>query len=174
MANDWLDVLKYVLPSLVVFLTIVVFLSFYMKNENQNRKATTTLKNYKFVTPIRLQAYERLVLLLERISPESLILRINRQGMTSRQMQTELLSTIRAEFEHNLSQQIYVSSEAWELVKSAKSNIIKLINTAADNVDPESPAFNLSKAILESVMSLDKQPTAIAIDFIKKEAEKYF
>ena len=94
--------------------------------------------------------------------------------MTSRQMQTELLSTIRAEFEHNLSQQIYVSSEAWELVKSAKSNIIKLINTAADNVDPESPAFNLSKAILESVMSLDKQPTAIAIDFIKKEAEKYF
>lgn len=174
MANDILETLKYILPSLVVFAMALTVILLFFRNEEKRRKAEVSLKNYKFITPLRLQAYERIVLLLERISPESLIMRVNRPGMTARQLQSELIANIRAEFEHNLSQQIYISPEAWELVKSARSNLIKLINSAADNIEPDGPSFNLSKAILEAVMSMDKQPTTIAIDYIKRETEKLF
>jgi hypothetical protein len=172
--TDVLEILKYVIPSLVVFLTAILVMQAFLKREDSRRKLEVSLKNYKTITPIRLQAYERVVLFLERISPESLIMRVNRQGMTAKQMQTELINSIRAEFEHNLSQQVYISNEAWEFVKSARGNLIKLINTCAENVNPEAPAFNLSKAILETVMGMDKQPTNQAIDFIKKEMQTYF
>jgi hypothetical protein len=172
--TEFLEILKYVLPSLVVFLTAAWIMQAFLKREDSRRKLEVSLKNYKTITPIRLQAYERIVLFLERVSPESLILRVTRQGMTAKQLQSEMINSIRAEFEHNLSQQVYISNEAWELVKSARSNLIKMINTCAENVNPEAPAFNLSKAILEAVMEMDKQPSNQAIDFLKKEMQTYF
>jgi len=121
-----------------------------------------------------MQAYERCVLFMERINPESLIMRISRPGMTSRQLQSEMISSISAEYEHNLSQQVYISSQAWELVKSARSNLIKIINTCAEKVEPEAPAIVLSKNILEFIMEMDKSPINVAIEYIKKEIKTYF
>jgi hypothetical protein len=171
--NEILEILKYTLPSIILFITVFILFRMFLNNEENIRKSARSIKNFRFTTPMKLQAYERAVLLLERISPESIILRVNRPGMTARQMQQELISTVRAEFEHNLSQQIYMSPQAWEMVKSAKSNLIKLINTCAENVEPETPSFNLSKAILESVMEMGEHPTSQALDFVKKEAATY-
>ena len=150
--EDILEILKYTLPSLIVFLTAYYFLKKYFENESKKRIHQTLLKNQDVITPLRLQAYERIIILLERISPESLIIRINKPGYTCKQLQTELLNTIRIEWEHNLSQQVYITQKSWEVVKNAKSNIIQLINITANKVKEDSPSLNLSKAILSSVM----------------------
>jgi hypothetical protein len=172
--TDFLEILKYVLPALIVFLTTWLLLATFAEREKERYKMVLATKNQKTLTPIRMQAYERLVLFLERINPESLIMRINRPGMTCRQLQSEMISSIRAEYEHNLSQQVYISSQAWELVKSARSNLIKIINSCAEKVEPDSPAINLSKGILEFIMEMEKTPINVAIEYIKKEIKTYF
>jgi hypothetical protein len=169
-----LEILKYTLPALIVFLTAVIIIRRFIKNDQERRRFELRVMNQKNITPVRLQAYERIVLLLERIAPDSLIMRLNEPNLTAGELQANMLKTIRAEFDHNLSQQVYVSNRAWEVVKSAKSNIIKIINTASDSVKPDAPAFTLSKRILESMMKVNKSPTTVAIEYLKDEMQKYF
>ncbi len=169
---ELLEILKYTLPALIVFLTAVIIIRRFIKNDQERRRFEIRVMNQKNITPVRLQAYERIVLFLERIAPDSLIMRLNEPNLTAGELQSNMLKTIRAEFDHNLSQQVYVSNRAWEVVKSAKSNIIKIINTAAGPVKPDAPAFTLSKRILESMMKVNKSPTTVAIEFLKDEMHR--
>ncbi len=171
---DFIEILKYTLPAIVVFLTAYLLIKKFLDNDRKLRKIELMYNNEQYILPIRMQAYERLVLFLERISPESLIMRINRQGMTSQQLHSELLSAVRSEFEHNLSQQIYVSRESWEIIKNARSNLIKIINEAAKSIEPESPSLKLSQTILETIIDQESSPTNVAIDFIKREITELF
>ncbi len=164
-----LEILKYTLPALIVFLTSWLLVRSFINREIQSRKMEAVLQNQKTITPLRLQAYERITLFLERISPENLLMRVNQPGMNCQQLQTQLLSIIRAEFEHNLSQQIYMTSRAWEVIKNAKNNTIKLINTTAGELKPDAPALDLSKGILEKIMEMESSPSNAAIEFLKKE-----
>jgi hypothetical protein len=84
-------------------------------------------KSSKTVTPIRLQAYERVALFLERINPNSLVMRMHKPGMSARQLQSDLLQIVRAEFEHNMAQQIYMSPAAWKAIRAAKEETIKIL-----------------------------------------------
>ena len=176
-----LEVLKYVLPSLVVFATAYLLIKSFFEEESKKFEGQLKLKQLEIqairkteMGPLKLQAYERIVLFLERISPHSLLPRTQQIGMTASTLQTQLLNDIRSEFEHNLSQQIYVSKEAWIVTKNAKENIVKIINTAKDQISPEAPAFELSKVILEQMISLSSSPTDRAIEFLKKEVDTYF
>lgn len=169
-----LDILKYTLPALIVFFTSYLLIKAFIQNDQEKRKHEIILQNQKTITPIRLQAYERVTLFLERVSLESLIMRSSKQGMTSKQIQTSMLNTIRAEFEHNLSQQVYMTSAAWELIKNAKSNTIKIINSSADHVKPGAPAIEFSRYILEKVIEMDKEPTKVALEYLKKEVSTFF
>lgn len=171
---DYLEVAKYVIPAAIVFFTVWAMVSKYFSSMEKIRKVDQMVENRKIILPLRLQAYERVILFLERISPESLVMRVNQPGLTARQFQSELLSSIRAEFEHNLSQQIYISNEGWEMVKNARGLSIQLINTAGDQVNPDTPAVNLSSKILDMIMAADKVPTGAAIDFLKKEVQTLF
>lgn len=167
---------------IIVFGTIVIvnavvtllFVRLFLRNSEKVRKAELLLKNHEIILPLRLQAYERLTLMLERISPESLLTRHNQSGLTSMQLHTLLLTSIRNEFEHNLSQQVYVSAKAWELVKNARHQITVLINGAAQQTNPSAPALELCKKILENVGEYEKLPTSAAIEFMKKEVQKLF
>ena len=126
------------------------------------------------ILPVRLQAYERIILFLERISPESMILRVSKPEYSTRQFQAELLSTIRSEYEHNISQQTYISAEAWEKVRLVRNQVIKLINDCAAELKPESNGTTLGKLILEQVAELKNTPTQAAIDLLKKEVNEIF
>ncbi len=172
--TEFLEILKYILPSLVVFFTAYLLILKFINNDQQKRKLEIVLNNQKIITPIKLQAYERLILFLERISAESLIIRTQQQGMTSKQLHIALLRTIRAEFEHNISQQLYITQQAWELIKASKENSIKLINDCAVNTNPKSSSIVLSRIILEKVMKKTKSPTSVAIDFLKREMNEFF
>jgi len=167
--NQALEILKYVLPSLVVFATTFYLVRKYFGDEEKKRRQELYIINRNLTGPLRLQAYERLILFLERISPESLIMRVNKSGFTCQQLQSELINAIRSEFEHNLSQQLYVSPGAWEMLKIARGRTIQLINMTAESMQKDSPSFNLSKAILESIVDQEKAPATDAINFIKKE-----
>lgn len=172
--NEILEILKYTVPSLIVFLTAIVIIHYQFKREEQRRKAEVSMAGQKTILPIRLQAYERLALLLERISPETIIMRQNLAKITATQLQSELLNNIRAEFDHNLSQQVYISSEAWERIKNTRSNIISLINNAARQIEPNASAYTLSTKILDMVMEHKSSLTAPALEMIKKEIQELF
>lgn len=163
------DILKITVPALLVFITAWILLRNMIRNDQDKRKHEIIMQGSRTVTPIKLQAYERIVLFLERISLESLLLRVSKPEMTVVQLQSAMLSAIRSEFEHNLSQQIYMSPQAWEVVKNARSSIIKIINSEAEKMKDDSRGIELSKQLLARVMELDKEPTRVAIDYIKNE-----
>jgi hypothetical protein len=163
------DILKITIPAVVVMLTAVILISKMLRNDQERRRNEIALLNSRTIVPIRLQAYERIILFLERTSMESLLLRTNKAGMSAAQMHSAILSTIRSEFEHNLSQQVYITPQAWEVVKNARSNTIKIVNTVAQELPETATSVDLSRGLLENVMELDKEPTQAAIEFVKGE-----
>ena len=169
-----LEILKYTLPSLIVFLAVWLVLREMFKSQDKERKMAVVLENQRLITPVRLQAYERLTLFLERISLESLIMRVNRPGMTVQQLHQEMLTAIRLEYEHNLSQQLYISPTAWEVIKNARANMLKIINTLYEKFKPDAPALEYSKSLIEELMDMEKQPTQAALDYLKAEVNRIF
>jgi len=166
------DTLKITIPALLVMLTAWMVMRNMIKNDQEKRRQESILQNSRTVTPIRLQAYERIVLFLERISLESLIVRVSNADMSAGQLHTAMLNAIRSEFEHNLSQQIYMSPQAWEVVRNARSNMIKIINSEVEKMPANSTGMALSKKLLERIMELEKEPTRAAIDYIKGEISR--
>jgi hypothetical protein len=167
-----LDILQITIPALMVFLAAFFVLRGMLRNDQDKRRQELILQNSRTVTPIRLQAYERIVLFLERISLESLLVRSNTPGMTAAQLHSELLNTIRSEFEHNLSQQIYMTQQAWEVVKNARSGTIKLINTEFEKTREQTTGLEFSRMLLGRLMELDKEPTRTAVEYIKNEVNR--
>lgn len=172
--DPFIELLKIIIPALIVFLTSFYLLKNFLDNEARKRVLELKGANKDLLTPIRLQAYERVVLFLERISPNSLVMRVSRPTMSSKQLHAELIVTIRTEFEHNLSQQIYMSAGAWEMVKNAKEEITKLVNLVAMKVPENSPGGELAQLLVEAASKYTKMPTALAIEYIKKEIGQTF
>ena len=172
---EFLEILKYILPSFIVFLTAYFMLQTLVKKENNRNKFKISQDNHKLLMPMRLQAYERFVLFLERISAESLILRIQENGMSVQDLQALMLIHIRHEYEHNLAQQIYISPKTWIIIKRAKESMIEIINTSAVKINnPNAPAFELSKIIFNRLMRMPDIPTNLAINVVKQEMGNIF
>ncbi|HOZ31214.1 MAG TPA: hypothetical protein PLL66_09875 [Bacteroidales bacterium] len=168
------EILKITIPSLVVFFTAYFVLKTVLKKDNENRRLQIVLQNQKIITPLRLQAYERIILFLERISPNSVIMRLQTPNMTVQQLHKEMLITIRSEFEHNLSQQLYLSIESWEQIRNAKEKTIKLLNMCLEGIDQNENAIKYSQIVFEKLIEIEKSPTQEAIDFIKKEIKQLY
>ena len=168
------DILIILIPSGIVFATAYYLVKKFLDKENQKDTFHLKSANSQIVTPVRLQAYERITLFLERISPNNMVLRIHKNGMSARLLQSELLKTIRMEFEHNLSQQIYMSANAWEIVKSAKEETIKIVNLSSSKVKDTASGMELSQVIIEISNKLQKLPTQSALEYIKKEIAQTF
>ena len=169
-----LEISKYIIPSLVVLLTVWIVLNHFFNNQKEQRLHERQLQSHKKTLPLRLQAYERIILFLERISFENLLIRKDQTHTTVQGFQQHLVSSIRSEYEHNISQQIYVSEEAWKVVRMTKENAIKLVNTASQSLDPDQAAIELSKTILQMQIQASASPTQIALGIIKAEARKLF
>ena len=167
-----IDILKITIPALIVFFTAWILLRNMIRNDQDKRRQEIILQNSRTVTPIKLQAYERVVLFLERISLESLLVRVSTPDMTATHLHSAMLNAIRSEFEHNLSQQIYMSQQAWEVVRNARSNMIKIINSEAEKLPADSSGMSLSQKLLEKIMELEQEPTRAAIDYVKGEISR--
>ncbi len=170
-----IELLKIILPATVVFLAVFFLFQKFFKNEQERRDHDIKKAALNLTTPQKIQAYERIVIFLERINPSNLVVRINKHGFTSRQLHHELITSIKSEYEHNISQQIFVSHNTWELVKTAKEELIKLINIAATKVPGDAPSNELAMMILNIVAGLDKKmPSELALEYAKKEISKIF
>ncbi len=167
--TDILDFLYAILPAIVVGLVSFYFFRTFSKNEEQRRRFIMLREKQKTALPIRLQAYERLALLLERVSPGKLLFRVKPTSEDADMYANLLIANIEQEFEHNLAQQIYVSNECWDYVKTAKNATITLIRKAAGK-EAVNNSDDLRQIILKSLM--EKQPpTDAALSYIKKEVK---
>ncbi len=156
----------FLLPAVVTGAVAFYFFRLHTRNEDGRRRFLLHKDSQKDTLPIRLQAYERMVLFLERISINSLVVRVAPKGKSKSDYENLLIKQIETEFEHNLSQQIYMSDECWNIIKTAKNATIQLIRSAGMS-ETDSPD-KLREDILNK--TIDKQsPSATALSFVKKE-----
>lgn len=166
----------------VIALILVCFFSLQQTKEfvtNEQKKTLLEIKKIqesqtlKVVTPIQLQAYERLVLFLERIKPDNLVLRCYQPGMNTRLLRDVMIQDIRNEYEHNLSQQLYISAQAWVYIKNAKEDIINTLNAIIPKEDEQLTATQYAGMLFESMATKQSQ-IDLAQDFLKKEIQERF
>ncbi len=156
----------YLLPAIVTGAVAFYFFRLHTKNEEGRRRYLLHKDSQKNTLPIRLQAYERMALFLERISIPSLVVRIKPLSSNKMDYENLLIKNIENEFEHNLSQQIYLSDECWSVIKASKNATIKAIRSAA--MSQADTSDKLREDILNETM--DKQsPSATALAYVKKE-----
>ncbi|MCY7350926.1 MAG: hypothetical protein LH606_09685 [Cytophagaceae bacterium] len=168
------ELVKIVLPGALVlyamYLTVRAFL-----NKELIQKQTDLKADYaRTLLPIRLQAYERMVLFLERSSPNNLLLRLSGNAQSVLELQQVLLTDLREEFNHNLAQQVYLSNEAWAHIRHAMNEVVATINTAAQELPAEAAPIELSRQIFERWVLLSPNPTDEALRFLKEEVRTNF
>ncbi|WP_034891119.1 hypothetical protein [Gillisia sp. Hel_I_29] len=157
----------YILPAIIVGLVAFYFFRMYMLNEEKRRMFLIRKENQKEALPLRLQAYERMALYLERISFGKLLIRIKTDNLTAEEYANVLTSNIEIEFEHNLAQQIYITGECWNVIKTSKNATIGIIRKTLKQEGVTS-ADKLREVILAGLME-QQAPTETALDYIKKE-----
>lgn len=166
------DVLKLVIAgAILISLVYFVFRGYFDRYQN------IQIHNYKValnkeLLPLRLQALERMTLFIERINPSNLLLRLHTPGMTAKQMQILVLEDIRAEYQHNVTQQLYLSSEAWSIVKRVKDDTVTLINNVINELPEGSSAVELSKIMFAKLESLEQSPYDLAMMVIKSQYQE--
>ena len=169
-----IDFGKILLPAGTVLYAMFLVVKSFLTKELEKKLIDIKIKNTETVLPIRLQAYERICLFLERISPNNLVIRLNNASLTAPQFQQVLIAEIRQEFNHNLSQQVYLSDEAWSMVKNAMEDIVSVVNIAAQQLKSDDKSVDLAKKIFELMMEKNNDPIAVALKKVKDEIRTSF
>ncbi len=181
--NTVIQVIIDLLPILIVIGTaIYIFheaLRFIEARDKRQMAAQTlpdtpmpTRGSSEFVSKLRLQAAERFSLYLERINPGRLVMRLHRNGMSATMLQNEMLRTIREEFDHNLSQQIYISEGSWELIKNAQIEMIKFINATGHGMERDASGLDFGDKLLKAAGRIERLPSDIALTYLRNESRK--
>ncbi len=169
----------------VAFIVMIIVFGYYMMHQtkefvtNEQKKTLLEIQKIsesevrKVVTPIQLQAYERLVLFLERMKPDNLVLRCYEVGMSTRLLRDVMIKNIRDEYEHNLSQQLYISSQAWAYIRNAKEDMINILNSLIDKDDEKLTASQYAGLLFEKTTTSNNQ-IDMAQEFLKKEIQERF
>lgn len=168
------DLLKIILPAGLVLYAMFLMVKSFLDKSSRDKALNIRTKNVEVIMPIRLQAYERMALFLERIYPDNLIARVNDASYSAQQLQQLLLMEIRQEFNHNLSQQVYMSNEVWQMIRNAKEELILSINQAAKEVAPDEKGIALAKKIIEQTMNHNVDSISYALTRLKEEIQLYF
>jgi hypothetical protein len=158
----------------VVITIVVVLFNRWLKFKERGWAFIMRQDNNKALASLRITAYERITIMLERITPQSLVMRHNLSTSNAALLQMELVKSIREEFDHNVSLQIYVSKECWDKVRRAKEETTELIKVAFTRVRPESPAIELSREILKLEATVSNSAIREALLGIRIEMAKYF
>lgn len=165
-----LEVLKLTIPALIVFLTAYYILKTYLENQYRLKMAEIKQGQIQTTLPLKLQAYERLSMLCERIAIPNLLLRIRKDGMTAGELQVALLLAIQQEYEHNITQQVYVSGQLWEIIKMARDEAVNVVALVAEKVGPRADGKELAQALFNIVNQREAMAVEKALMAIKKEA----
>ncbi|GAF05308.1 DUF7935 family protein [Saccharicrinis fermentans] len=172
--DDFLELMKYTVPSLVVLIFTLLLVRWFLKSENDRRKQELLIGQRKDALPLRIVAYERLTLFLERISAESIVIREQPNTSTVKELQAALLAAIRTEYEHNMAMQVHLPPSTWTLVRNAKEEMIRTVNISASMVKPENPSIALGKTILEQYPNGAAYHVKKALDSLKVDVQSFY
>lgn len=165
-----LEILKYTIPSLIVLLATWIVMYKLFQNEQQKREWELRRLAQKEISPIRLRAYERLCLLLERTTPERMLGDMILSDMTIAEVQQQILRTLKLEYDHNLSQQIYVSEDVWNRIIDARDQMASFALAMAKQVPADANAQIYAETIIRAYHSNGNTPNQLALDALKHEA----
>ncbi len=167
-----------VIVAVVFAIAFVIIVQHFLKklNFNESLMLQGELKKQRqdFFLAHRMEAYQRVILYMERIHPSSIVLRMNQPNMNALVLQTLVLKAIRDEYDHNVAQQMFISSNAWNLLKNAKEETVKLINVAASQLGSEASANDLATAVITLSAEINPLPSEIAINALKAEFQQLF
>ncbi|VAW23089.1 FIG00652545: hypothetical protein [hydrothermal vent metagenome] len=166
-----IDLLSYTIPSIVTGLIAYYFFLNHTRTEEKKLKILALKENQKYSLPIKLQAYERMTLFLERINPSKLLIRITSVNNDKNSYTISLINTIEQEFEHNLAQQIYISKQCWDVIITSKNATIQLIKRISED-DAVKTAQELREVILQNMLNTTP-PSFTALAFIKEEVKSF-
>ncbi|BDC98339.1 hypothetical protein [Persicobacter psychrovividus] len=167
------DFVKIILPAALVLYAMYLTTQSFLQKDFEKQLLSLKIKNSEVILPNRLQAYERICLFLERISPHNLLPRVNQSGMSANEFKQILGHEIREELNHNLSQQVYMSDDAWNLVRSTADRLIMLINEEAEKLSPKATSMELAKAVFER-MAKEEDYITFALSSVKNEIRSIF
>lgn len=168
------NALNFLIPAGIVFGITYYLIDKLLSEQRKVRLLELKKEQMKELTPIKLQAYERLTLFLDRISPDTLVVRLSRSGQSANQLRHELVQTINSEYNHNISQQIYVSNDAWNMITAVKEQIISIVDDCYRSCDDTHSGPDLGKKVLSKLMVENYNGTQRAIELLKKEIEIVF
>jgi hypothetical protein len=169
-----LDILKYTIAGLGV-----VWIAFYLIKPYLDRDEKIQLLEFKKAVsnqtlPLRLQAYERLVLFIERVNPANMLIRLNGPAYNAHELYSLIVEDIRNEYQHNITQQIYVSARAWSVVKRIKEDTLGIVNNAIRTLPETASGLDLSKTILSNLSTLEDNPYDMGASLLRKDLEELF
>lgn len=167
-----LEILKYTLPAVVVLVGCVVIIRRFLLADFKEKQLNLLRDNQGVTVRLRLQAYERLALFLERIHPRQMIPRLYVGNMTVSELEAAIIINIRAEYEHNLSQQIYVSRQVWNAVRGVKEQEINMVGLIAKQLQPTAPARELHQRIADYLLTVEEMPIETALQVVNEEAKR--
>ncbi|TSD64141.1 hypothetical protein FFF34_016465 [Inquilinus sp. KBS0705] len=169
-----LDILKYTIAGIgVVYIAFYLFRPYLDKAQNlQLLEFKKAISNQTL--PLKLQAYERLVLFTERINPANMLIRLNGNGYSATELYSLMVTELRNEYQHNVTQQIYVSSRAWAVVQRVKEDTLSVITNSIKALPENATGLDLGKIILNHMAKLEDNPYQIATDMIRKDLEDLF
>ena len=157
--------------SLIVSGFAIILSIYSLVRKNEQKQETVTTEKFDSL-PLRLQAYERLVLLTERVSLPNLISRLHQPGISAQGMKIILTENIKQEFEHNSTQQLYVSQESWDAVRNLKEQNIMVVNQVSGSMPADASGADLNKKILEIIMSQSGSLHEMVLQVLNFEAKK--
>jgi hypothetical protein len=169
-----LDFIKILVPASVVLYAVYLIVRSFITRELELKRLEIRSRSIETVLPSRLQAYERMTLFLERTAPQNLLVRLNAPGLTARDFHRMLLEEIRNEYNHNVSQQVYIGEAVWTLIKNAKEDLTMQINEAATQVPQDASSIDLAKRIFELALGKNVDPIGHALTELKREIQQTF
>lgn len=157
----------------VLWLLIKPELSKYLKIINSSA-AETGKKEQAQLFHLRLQAYERMIVFIDRLNPANLFVRLYQPGISAKDLQAVILNEIRAEYQHNTAQQLYVETVSWNVLCKLKEDTIVMINNAVSGLPADATGTDLSRKVLEHMSGIEESPYDLTLEFLKKDIHQLF
>jgi hypothetical protein len=168
------EILKYTLPLIIVGGSVLLVIRMFFQQEWNKTAGLQIAETARTTLPLRLQACERIILFLERSEPLHLVSRLLNPQAPARELHRDCIASVREEFEHNFTQQLYISNKAWEAVKVAKESVVHLINKTYGELPAKADAGELARRILQLENTEATRNIGIAISEVKKEIQELF
>lgn len=165
-----LEIIKISVPALIVFFTVFYLMKQYLASQYQLKSLDFKQNQQSTTIPLRLQAYERLSLFCERIAIPNLILRLREENMTAANLRMAMLIATQQEFEHNITQQVYVSEQLWQIIKIARDDVMTVVNEIYEKMESGADANSYAKELFAHLGGREFMPLNQALIAIKKEA----